>query len=195
MIAVILLIPESVQQALDFLNQNIKDYQRHKHVSFQEFLQLLNANPSRILRNIFQSFYDMIKSHVTEIEDDLDRSAIIKYDTGSLFMEGSDVPYFPDMLFANRLMKEMDYLRHGNQQNRISKRQKNRNQVSFEAMAAQLYRFAFKQIAALLPRKKILLVSGSAQLSRIFSEILSFPVQHFPLLMSRCAQSVAVRLK
>ncbi len=40
---------------LDFLNRNIQDYQRHKPVTFQEFLQLLNANPSGILRNIFQS--------------------------------------------------------------------------------------------------------------------------------------------
>lgn len=110
---------DSVNQALDFLDRNIQDYQRHKPVSFQEFLQLLNANPSRILRNIFQSFHDMIKSHVTEIENDIDRSAITKYDTGTLFMEGSDTPYFPDMLFANRFVKQMDYLRHGNQQNRI----------------------------------------------------------------------------
>nr|WP_320014951.1 serine protein kinase PrkA [uncultured Desulfobacter sp.] len=110
---------ESVTQALDFLNRNIQDYQRHKPVSFQEFLQLLNANPSRILRNIFQSFHDMIKLHVTEIENDIDSSAITKYDTGTLFMEGSDTPYFPDMLFANRFVKQMDYLRHGNQQNRI----------------------------------------------------------------------------
>lgn len=110
---------ESVTQALEFLNQNIQDYQLHKPVSFQEFLQLLNANPSRILRNIFQSFHDMIKSHVTEIENDIDRSAITRYDTGTLFMEGSDTPYFPDLLFTNRFMKQMDYLRHGNQQNRI----------------------------------------------------------------------------
>ena len=109
----------SVSQALNFLDQHIQDYQRHKPVSFQEFLQLLNGNPSGILRNIFQSFHDMIKKHVTEIENDIDHSAITKYDTGTLFMEGSDTPYFPDMLFANRFMKQMDYLRHGNQQNRI----------------------------------------------------------------------------
>lgn len=110
---------ESVTQALDFLNRNIQDYQRHKPISFQAFLQLLNADPSRILRNIFQSFHDMIKLHVTEIENDIDRSAITKYDTGTLFMEGSDTPYFPDMLFANRFVKQMDSLRHGHQQNRI----------------------------------------------------------------------------
>nr|WP_319493118.1 serine protein kinase PrkA [uncultured Desulfobacter sp.] len=109
----------SVIQALDFLDQNIKDYQRHKPVAFQEFLRLLNANPSGILRNIFQSFHDMIKKHVTEIENDIDHSAVTQYDTGTLFMEGSDTPYFPDMLFTNRFMKQMDYLRHGNQQNRI----------------------------------------------------------------------------
>ena len=94
---------ESVSQALDFLNRNIQDHQRHKPISFQEFLQLLNANPSRILRNIFQAFHDMIKLHVTEIENDIDSSAITKYDTGTLFMEGSDTPYFPDMLLPTGL--------------------------------------------------------------------------------------------
>ena len=110
---------ESVTHALDFLNQNIQDYQRHKPVPFQTFLQLLNANPSQILRTIFQSFHDMIKSHVSEVEESSEHSAVTKYDTSKLFTEDSDAPYFPDMLFANRFMKQMDYLRHGAQQNRI----------------------------------------------------------------------------
>ncbi len=110
---------DSVSQALDFLNRNIQDYQRHKPVSFQTFLQLLNANPAQVLRNIFQSFHDMIKSHVFELEENSERSAVTKYDTSKLFTEDADAPYFPDMLFANRFMKQMDYLRHGAQQNRI----------------------------------------------------------------------------
>lgn len=110
---------ESVTHALDFLNQNIQDYQRHKPVPFQTFLQILNAKPSQLLRTIFQSFHDMIKSHVSELEESSERSPVTKYDTSKLFTEDSDAPYFPDMLFANRFMKQMDYLRHGAQQNRI----------------------------------------------------------------------------
>ena len=110
---------EPVGQALEFLNKNIRDYQRLKPVSFQQFLELLNTNPNRILRNIFQSFHDMIKSHVFEIEDEIGHPAVTRYDTSNLFEQGSDAPYFPDMLFANRLMGQMEYLRHGAQQNRI----------------------------------------------------------------------------
>lgn len=113
---------ESVGQALDFLEKNIKDYQRLKPVSFQEFLNILNAKPSQILRNIFQSFHDMIKSYVDESQDpldDLNKLSVTNYDCTRLFVEDSANPYFPDMLFANRFMKQMEYLRHGAQQNRI----------------------------------------------------------------------------
>jgi predicted Ser/Thr protein kinase len=113
----------SVDQALSLLNKNIQDYQRLQPVSFETFLSMLNANPSRILRNIFQSFHDMVKAHVDEYEepmgDDRNASIFTRYDCTRLFVEGSDNPYFPDMLFANRFMKQMEYLRHGAQQNRI----------------------------------------------------------------------------
>jgi predicted Ser/Thr protein kinase len=114
---------ESVDQALELLNKNITDYQRLKPIAFQEFLGLLNARPSQILRNIFQSFHDMIKSYVDEPEEsitgDLEKLKFTNYDCTRLFVEDSVNPYFPDMLFTNRLMKQMEYLRHGAQQNRI----------------------------------------------------------------------------
>ena len=114
---------ESVDQALELLNKNITDYQRLKPIAFQEFLSVLNANPSQILRNIFQSFHDMIKSYVDEpdesISGDLEKLKFTNYDCTRLFVEDSANPYFPDMLFANRFMKQMEYLRHGAQQNRI----------------------------------------------------------------------------
>jgi predicted Ser/Thr protein kinase len=113
----------SVDQALSLLNRNIQDYQRLQPVSFETFLNMLNANPSRILRNIFQSFHDMVKAHVDEYEEPMDEDRaepiFTRYDCTRLFVEGSDNPYFPDMLFANRFMKQMEYLRHGAQQNRI----------------------------------------------------------------------------
>jgi len=114
---------ESVDQALELLESNISDYQRLKPVPFQEFLRILNARPSQILRNIFQSFHDMIKSYVDESEEsitgDMDKLSFTNYDCTRLFVEDSTNPYFPDMLFANRFMKQMEYLRHGAQQNRI----------------------------------------------------------------------------
>lgn len=113
----------STDQVLSLLNKNIQDYQRLQPVSFDTFLQMLTAFPSRILRNIFQSFHDMVKAHVDEYDEPLgeDRSepGFTRYDCTRLFVEGSDNPYFPDMLFANRFMRQMEYLRHGAQQNRI----------------------------------------------------------------------------
>ena len=114
---------ESVGQALDLLEKNIQDYQRLKPVSFEDFLNILNDRPSQILRNIFQSFHDMIKSYVDEqdhsLSDEVEQGAVTHYDCSRLFVDDSDNPYFPDMLFANRFMKQMEYLRHGAQQNRI----------------------------------------------------------------------------
>ena len=114
---------ESVDPTLELLDRNIRDYQRLKPVPFQEFLRILKARPSQILRNIFQSFHDMVKTYVDESQEsitgDMDRLSFTNYDCTRLFVEGSANPYFPDMLFANRFMKQMEYLRHGAQQNRI----------------------------------------------------------------------------
>ncbi|MBA3009984.1 MAG: serine protein kinase PrkA [Proteobacteria bacterium] len=114
---------DSVDQALELLNTSITDYQRLKPIAFQEFLSILKVRPSQILRNIFQSFHDMIKSYVDESEEsitgDLEKLKFTNYDCTRLFVEDSANPYFPDMLFANRFMKQMEYLRHGAQQNRI----------------------------------------------------------------------------
>jgi predicted Ser/Thr protein kinase len=113
----------SVDEVLASLDKNIQDYQRLQPVSFEMFLNMLTARPSQVLRNIFQSFHDMVKAYVDEYEEPLgggrDKLAFTRYDCTRLFVEGSDNPYFPDMLFANRFMKQMEYLRHGAQQNRI----------------------------------------------------------------------------
>ncbi|MCK5162614.1 MAG: serine protein kinase PrkA [Desulfobacula sp.] len=113
----------SIDQTLGLLDENITDYQRLKPVPFDEFLNILTAEPSKVLRNIFQTFHDMIKSYVYESEDtiagDTDKLIFTNYDCSRLFVEDSANPYFTDMLFANRFMKQMGYLRHGAQQNRI----------------------------------------------------------------------------
>lgn len=114
---------ESVDLAFELLNRQITDYQRLKPVSFQEFLNILKERPSQILRNIFQSFHDMVKTYVDEPEEsltkDMDKLSFINYDCTRLFVDDSANPYFPDVLFANRFMRQMEYLRHGAQQNQI----------------------------------------------------------------------------
>ena len=113
----------SIDQTFDLLDKNMTDYQRLKPVPFDEFLNILNVDPSRVLRNIFQTFHDMIKFYVDESEDtiagDIDKLTFTNYDCSRLFVEDSENSYFTDMLFANRFMKQMEYLRHGAQQNRI----------------------------------------------------------------------------
>ena len=113
----------SIDQTIDLLDKNITDHQRLKPIPFDEFLNILTAEPSQVLRNIFQTFHDMIKNYVDEsgetITRDIDRLTFTNYDCSRLFVEGSANPYFTDMLFANRFMKQMEYLRHGAQQNRI----------------------------------------------------------------------------
>ncbi|MGD9733284.1 MAG: serine protein kinase PrkA [Desulfamplus sp.] len=110
-------------QAIELLNSEIGDYERLKPITFKNFLALVEQRPSEILRNVFQVFHDMMQTHVDVSEDsilnDPDEFSLIDYDCTRLFVEGSENPYFTDRLFANRLMKHMEGLRHGTQQNRI----------------------------------------------------------------------------
>ncbi|MCP4118532.1 MAG: serine protein kinase PrkA [Desulfobacteraceae bacterium] len=112
-----------VQKAVAFLNRDDSDYEKMKPLSFVQFLDLIEKQPGRAVRNIFQVFYDMMVSHVDvasdAIPDDPDEFNFTYYDCSRLFVEGSENPYFTDRLFANRLMKHMEGLRHGAQQNRI----------------------------------------------------------------------------
>jgi predicted Ser/Thr protein kinase len=114
---------QTVDQTIAMLDKNIIDSQRLKPIPFEEFLNVLTSEPSKVLRNIFQAFHDMIKTYVKESEDTIstriDKLAFTNYDCSRLFVEDSENPYFTDMLFANRFMKQMEYLRHGAQQNRI----------------------------------------------------------------------------
>jgi predicted Ser/Thr protein kinase len=113
----------SIEQAFDLLDKKIVDYKKSKPVTFEEFLNLVQEKPSVFLRNVFQTFHDMIKNNVTTSEasflEDPDEFDFIAYDCKKLFVEGSEEPYFTDMLFANRFIKQMESLRHGAQQNRI----------------------------------------------------------------------------
>lgn len=111
------------EQAVELLNGDIGEYERLQIISFKAFLDLLEKRPSEMLRNVFQVFHDMMQTHVDVPENSIfnepDEFNLIDYDCTRLFVEGSENPYFTDILFANRLMKHMEGLRHGTQQNRI----------------------------------------------------------------------------
>jgi len=112
------------QKAVELLNADVSDYQKHSALSFQQFLDQVQQKPSNILRNIFQVFHDMMMAYVTDVSDDTIPDDpgpfnFTEYDCSKLFVEDSENPYFADRLFANRLMQHMEKLRHGAQQNRI----------------------------------------------------------------------------
>lgn len=113
----------AINRTIDLLDKTITDFQMLKPISFQTFLNLLTQDPSKILRNIFQTFHDMVKSYVNQADDTLnttvDNLTFTNYDCTKLFVEDSENPYFTDMLFANRFMRQMEYLRHGARQNQI----------------------------------------------------------------------------
>ncbi|MBF0200949.1 MAG: serine protein kinase PrkA [Desulfamplus sp.] len=111
------------QRAVELLNGEIGEYERLKPITFNSYLDLVESRPADMLRNVFQVFHDMMQAHVDVFKesllDDGDELNLIDYDCTRLFVEGSESPYFADRLFANRLMKNMESLRHGTQQNRI----------------------------------------------------------------------------
>ena len=92
-------------------------------IPFGDFLKQLSSRPLFVLRNIFQVFHDMIKFHVGEGSDeyaeDPESIGFLDYDCNSLFIAGADHPFFADRVFANRLMKLVDALKRGAQQNKI----------------------------------------------------------------------------
>ena len=76
-----------------------------------------------VTREIFQVFHDMVKAYVDEgvdeYPDDPESIHYVHYDCSRLFVEGSDYPFFADRLFANRLIKAVEALKRGAQQNKI----------------------------------------------------------------------------
>ena len=111
------------QGALEFLQGEINKREKRTVVNFEEYLELVRAEPHTVLRNIFQLFYDMVKANVgqgeDEYPDDPESIGFVKYDCSKLFAEGSNNPFFADRLFANRFMQQVESLRQGFQQNRI----------------------------------------------------------------------------
>lgn len=113
----------TVDTALERIARSMDESGQQAPVPFEDFLQVLTDRPGAALRNIFQLFHDMIKSHtsegVDEYPDDPESIHYSFYDCSRLFVEDTDNPFFADRLFANRLINLVEALKRGTQQNKI----------------------------------------------------------------------------
>jgi len=114
---------KSIEKAMLNLNQNMSAQEQRASIPFDAFLNELVGNPKGVMRNIFQVFHDMIKAYVgegiDEYPDDPESIRYAHYDCSKLFVEGTDNPFFADRLFSNRLVKLVEALKRGTQQNKI----------------------------------------------------------------------------
>lgn len=113
----------AIDNALNHLNRLISEREHHQVITFDEFLQELSAKPQQVVRNILQTFYDMIHHYVgtgvDEYPDDPESINFVNYDFSRLFIESSDRPFFADRLFANRLINHVQAMKSGARQNKI----------------------------------------------------------------------------
>jgi len=113
---------DNLAKAKRFL-ETINGNRIRQTLDFEEFMELLAAEPDRILRNVFQLFHDMIMSSLGQGVDEYSRDPqsinYMHYDCSRLFVEGSDYPFFADRLLANRLVNLVETLKRSAQQNMI----------------------------------------------------------------------------
>jgi predicted Ser/Thr protein kinase len=112
-----------IRNAMIKFDASIGRFDQRAPIHFEAFLQVLVDKPRLVIRNIFQIFHDMIKRYVgqgrDEYPDDPESISYVCYDCSKLFIEGSDHPFFADRLFANRLVKLVEAMKRGAQQNKI----------------------------------------------------------------------------
>jgi predicted Ser/Thr protein kinase len=113
----------NVDRAIKHLNRKISEREHSQTVSFDEFLKILTLRPSSVMRNVFQTFHDMISTYVSEGRDEYpnDPESInyANYDCRNLFVNDTDRPFFADRLFANRLINHVDAMKGSARQNKI----------------------------------------------------------------------------
>jgi len=113
---------EKIQEIFEFLNDNIRK-EKMVEMSFNDFLKIVEKNPERMLRNIFQLFYEMVMNYVgegiDEYPNDPESIGFVKYDSSEIFEKSLDNPFFADRLFMNRFVNQVKNLKLGCQQNRI----------------------------------------------------------------------------
>lgn len=114
---------DTLNRALATLGQYKDDRNRQTELSFAEFLGEVARHPECNIRNVTQVYADMVHHYVCDGEDEYpgDPESInyLNYDCSQLFVEGSDRPFFADRLFANRLIRHVEALSVGDQQNKI----------------------------------------------------------------------------
>lgn len=113
----------TIEKALSGIEQVTGSRNRGEAVVFSDFLKIMVRRPSRVSRNVFQLFHDMVMSQiddgVDEYEGDPESINFVYYDCSRLFAEDSDHPFFPDRLFANRFIHQIEAFKRGAQQNKI----------------------------------------------------------------------------
>ena len=60
--------PNGIKKAMQNLNSSMSELEQRTSMSFEEFLKILVANPSIVMRDVFQVFHDMVKAYV-EVKD------------------------------------------------------------------------------------------------------------------------------
>lgn len=112
-----------VTRALTKLIDQNQDWEKEPLISFAEFLQEATSRPTTIIRSIYQLYADMIDNYICEeigeYQDDLESMQFVAYDCQELLVAGTDRPFFADQLFAKRLVRHVDSLSVGAQQNKI----------------------------------------------------------------------------
>ncbi|QWV97681.1 serine protein kinase PrkA [Geomonas nitrogeniifigens] len=112
-----------LETVIRHLSRTIVEHKSASHMSFEEFMQLVTEQPERMMRNIFQLFHDMVRSYVSEGNDeypeDPESINFVPYDTRKLFVQNSDRPFFADRLFANRFLSHVADMKSGARQNKI----------------------------------------------------------------------------
>lgn len=107
-------------EAFEFLSREMEKKQPRDTLSFKEYWEKVKADPEKNLRNIFQLLRDMVRSYVKEGKtEDPEEVPFVEYDCSKLFEQGVENPFFADRLFANRLVRQIELMTLGAQQNRI----------------------------------------------------------------------------
>jgi predicted Ser/Thr protein kinase len=113
----------NMDKALKNLNRKITEREHGQIITFKDFLTILSVRPVSVVRNVFQTFHDMIRNYVGEGADEhpYDPESInyANYDCSRLFIENTDRPFFADRLFANRLINHADAMKMSARQNKI----------------------------------------------------------------------------
>jgi len=114
---------DNIRKAMKSLARSIHPEEQRNIISFEDFLSVITVDPYPVFRNVFQIFHDMVKSYVgegiDEYPEDPENIHFVYYDCSRMFVEGADHPFFADRLFANRLVKLVEALKRGAQQNKI----------------------------------------------------------------------------